>query len=44
MSDRPRDVEVRFPLVIDLVDPLAADTRASTYGIYGGQCGTETVP
>jgi len=44
MPDGPRDDELRFCLVVYLVDPLAADTRASTCGIYSGKCGTETVP
>jgi hypothetical protein len=41
MPDGHTEVELRFCLVDYFVDPLAADNRASTYGIYGRQCGTE---
>lgn len=35
------DLELRFCLFVYLVEPLAAQTRDSTWGIYGGQSDTE---
>jgi hypothetical protein len=37
-----RSLILRCCLVDHFADPLAADNRASIYGIYGRQCGTET--